>query len=471
MLFHTFDYLVFLAVLLAVYWAGSHRFQNLLVLAASYLFYGYVHPWYCLLIGLTTTIDFLAARAIDDHPNRKRLWFGISLATNFSILVALKYFNFFTDNIVAIARLLGFDLSAPGWQVLLPVGISFYTFQSCSYVFDVYRGQLAARRRLTDYALFVSFFPQLVAGPIERAGHLLSQVETPRKFCALDARDGLFLILWGLVKKLVIADTAAVYANKLFSLGDPTFPLVWAGAIAFAVQIYADFSAYSDIACGSALLFGFSLMRNFCHPYTALNPADFWRRWHISLSTWFRDYVYIPLGGNRCSRSHHLFNLFFTFLLSGLWHGAAWNFVFWGAWHGAAMVGWTLLDQRLPAFTRSPRSVVKITQWVITMAIVLFGWLLFREHSIGRTVSALALNPLSAPAADWAISGYLVCLMIVYSLPLILHAALETKLARWQDQRNTWPAVATQSATAILLLTILLTLASSVGSDFIYFQF
>lgn len=471
MLFHTFDYLVLLAVVLAVYWLLPLRRQNLLLLVASYLFYGYIHPWYCILIAFTCTVDFTCARAIAKHPLKKRFWLGVSVLTNFSILVALKYFNFFTDNVIAIAGALGFQMESPMWRVLLPVGISFYTFQSCSYVFDVYRGEIAARRRFPDYLLFVSFFPQLVAGPIERAAHLLSQVERPRRFNAADFRDGLFLILWGLVKKRVIADTSAVYASKLFALNDASFPLVWAGAFVFAIQIYADFSAYSDIARGSAKLLGFDLMHNFRHPYAATSPADFWRRWHISLSTWFRDYVYIPLGGNRCTPGRNAFNLFLTFLLSGLWHGASWNFVLWGAWHGIALIVWKHLDAALPGFTRSTGRAAHFTRWAATMLVVLTGWLMFREHSIQQFIRHLTCSPFSAPSSDWLVALYLCLLNLIYALPLIVHAAFEPRLARWPSSRDTLPGLLLQIVIASLLFCMLLTLSSSVGSDFIYFQF
>lgn len=471
MLFHTFDYFVLLAAVLAVYWWLPLRKQNLLLLAASYLFYGYIHPWYCILIALTSTVDFTCARAISKQPEKKKLWFGISLLTNFSILVALKYFNFFTDNFIAVAGMLGFQMESPLWRVLLPVGISFYTFQSCSYVFDVYRGEIAARRRFPDYLLFVSFFPQLVAGPIERAAHLLSQVETRRRFNASDFRDGLFLILWGLVKKRVIADTSAVYANKLFALNDASLPLVWAGAFVFAIQIYADFSAYSDIARGSARLLGFDLMHNFRHPYLATSPADFWRRWHISLSTWFRDYVYIPLGGSRCSPARTAFNLFLTFLLSGLWHGAAWNFVLWGAWHGIALIAWKHLDAALPGFTRSTSHAAHFTRWSATLFVVLAGWLMFREHSFPQLLRHFTSSPFSAPSSDWLVALYLCLLNLIYALPLIVHAVFEPRLTHWHSFRETGKGFLLQTAIASLLFCMLLTLSSSVGSDFIYFQF
>mgnify|MGYP003330661054 CR=1 FL=1 len=272
------------------------------------------------------------------HPSRKRWYLGTSLAVNLGMLGVFKYYNFFAVNVQAALAAVHFHVPLPALHVVLPVGISFYTFQELSYTLEVYKGRLEARRDFLDFATFVCFFPQLVAGPIERAAHLLPQVEQPRTFVWPHARDAMFLILWGYFKKLVIADNTGVIANKVFALQQPGFYMLWAGVFAFGIQIYADFSAYSDIARGTARWLGFDLMRNFNHPYLATGPADFWRRWHISLSSWFRDYVYIPLGGSRAGRLIEYRNILATFLLSGLWHGASWNYVLWGAYHGALLV-------------------------------------------------------------------------------------------------------------------------------------
>lgn len=323
MIFQSVDFLLFFLCVFPVYWALPLRWQNALLLGAGYYFYGYVHPWYCLLLGATTLVDYTCARQMEDRPAHKRFWLGCILLSNFTVLATFKYFNFFAENVTAVMYALGWQMAAPVFQMLLPAGVSFYTFQSCAYAVDVYRGETRARRSLLDYAVYVAFFPQLVAGPIERPAHLLSQMENPRRFNATVARDALFLFLWGLMKKRVIADTAAVYCNKAFSIGDSSFPLVWAGTLCFCVQIYADFSAYTDMARGTARLLGFDLVRNFNHPWLAQSPADFWHRWHMSLSNWFRDYVFIPLGGSRCGELKVMRNLMLTFLLSGLWHGAS----------------------------------------------------------------------------------------------------------------------------------------------------
>ena len=267
---------------------------------------------------------------------RRKWWLVLSLISNLSVLGFFKYFNFFVDSVQAGLAALGMNTSLPVLQVVLPVGISFYTFQSLSYTIDVYRGRLRACRSLLDFALFVAFFPQLVAGPIERAEALVPRVLSSRVFNLVVARDALVLMAWGFFKKLVIADNVGVIANRVFSMKDPGFEMLWAGVFAFGVQIYADFSAYTDIARGTARWLGFDLMKNFDHPYVAVSPSDFWRRWHISLSSWFRDYLYIPLGGSRHGLPRTLLNVMITFVISGLWHGAAWNFVLWGTFHGAA---------------------------------------------------------------------------------------------------------------------------------------
>ena len=338
MIFHSLDFVVFFFVTVTLYWRLSHRWQNRLLLAASYVFYGWVTPWFLILLVTSTSIDYWAALRMEADPAHKKRYLAFSIASNMGMLAYFKYANFFIDNVGAILTTLGLPTSAHVLNVVLPVGISFFTFQALSYTIDVYRGQLRARRSLVDVATFVAFFPQLVAGPIERAAHLLPQVEGERRFSPDRARSGLLLMAWGFFKKLVIADNVGLVADKVFALEAPAFEMLWAGVFAFAIQIYADFSAYSDIARGTARWFGFELMVNFDHPYLARGPQDFWRRWHISLSTWFRDYVYIPLGGSRHGFARELAAILATFVLSGFWHGASWNYVLWGFYHGLLLV-------------------------------------------------------------------------------------------------------------------------------------
>ena len=275
MIFHSLDFVIFFILVTAVYWRLPHRGQNVLLLVASYFFYGYVHPWFLILIASSTVIDYLSARGMERWPARRRAFMAASIVTNFGMLGFFKYFNFFVDNLHAVLEAAGLQVSLPVLRVILPVGISFYTFQAMSYTVDVFRGELRARRSLLDVAVFISFFPHLVAGPIQRASYLLPQVEARRRFALPRATSGFYLMVWGFFKKLVIADNVGIIANKVFALSDPSFEILWAGVFAFAIQIYADFSAYTDIARGSSRWLGFELTENFDHPYLARNPADF----------------------------------------------------------------------------------------------------------------------------------------------------------------------------------------------------
>lgn len=461
-------------MVLAAYWLLRRRGpQNWLLLAASLFFYGQVEVWWVLLILLTCTVDFTAARLLTDRPHQRKRWLVLSLVTNFTILGVYKYFDFFSASVAAFGHRLGWEIHPFLLNVALPAGISFYTFQSASYVVDVYRKQMEVRRSLPEYILFVSFFPHLVAGPIQRAHFLLSQIERPRVFDARVARGAVLLIVWGFFKKLVIADNAGLIVSKVFSLDAPTFPVLWSGVFAFGVQIYADFSAYTDIARGISRLLGFELCQNFQHPYSANSPQDFWRRWHISLSTWFRDYVYIPLGGSRCALAKQCRNLFLTFLLSGLWHGAAWNFFLWGAWHGAVLVIW-MLWSKAPAAVR-PERLPGFIRLALTFVLVHIGWLLFREGSFTHLVKHLTLNPFDADAKQWRFGWFFTAQTLLYAFPLYLHPLLDRFLARHQEAAAQhypgWRWTAAIVLLTALLYTALILLRSPVGSDFIYFQF
>lgn len=495
MVFQSFTYFWFLVAVLAGYFAlqwpvrrgaaWARPAQNLGLLAASYTFYGWVTPWWLLLIVTTTLVDFTSARLLSrtNDPRRRRLCLTASLVATFSILCAFKYFGFFAENTAAALQSLGVPAawltSNPVGRFLLdvglPAGISFFTFQSASYVIDVYRGQTAGRHSLVDYALFVSFFPQLVAGPIERSENLLRQVERDRRPSLAGWRSGLVLLVWGLFQKVVIADSAALLANKVFALDDPTFPILWAGVLCFGVQIYADFSAYTDIARGSARLLGFELLRNFHHPYLAQSPADFWHRWHMTLSTWFRDYVFIPLGGSRRGAATTARNVLITFLLSGLWHGASWNFVVWGVFHGALVAVWPWLSRVAPWLGRGGGLPGVIGRVVLTFVLVHLGWLLFREQSIVNIGQALRLAPWDAPVAHWRMGLGLVAEAWLYALPLMVVlpglARLQLLPAVDDPRLLTWRWTLAQGlALAVCVMGILL-LRSEVGSDFIYFAF
>ncbi|RYD26913.1 MAG: MBOAT family protein, partial [Verrucomicrobiaceae bacterium] len=456
------------------YWLLRRRqWQNWLLLIASLGFYGWVHPWWVLLILLTCVVDFTAARLLTDRPHQRKWWLAVSLVTNFSILAVYKYFNFFAGSVADLGHRLGWEIQPWVLHVGLPAGISFYTFQSASYVVDVYRRKMEVRRSLPEYILFVSFFPHLVAGPIQRAHFLLSQIERERVFDARVARGAALLILWGFFKKLVIADNAALVVSKIFSLDNPTFPVLWSGVFAFGVQIYADFSAYTDIARGISRLLGFELCRNFDHPYSADSPQDFWRRWHISLSNWFRDYVYIPLGGSRCSLAMQCRNLLLTFLLSGLWHGAAWNFVLWGAWHGVLLVLWTLWA-KAPAAVR-PERAPRFVRVILTFVLVHIGWLMFRESSAVHLFRHLTLNPFAADAVQWRMGLFFIAQTLLFAFPLYLHPLVDQWLARRPETVDAhfpgWRWTLALLALGAVLYTGLILLRSPSTSDFIYFQF
>lgn len=475
MIFHSLSYLVFFTAVFVVYWALRQRVaQNWFLLAASLAFYGWVEPWWLGLILLTCVIDFNAARLVVDRPEHRKRWLALSLVTNFSILAVYKYFDFFSASFSALVeKVTGQEAHPFLLQVMLPAGISFYTFQSASYVVDVYRKQMEVRRSLSEYILFVSFFPHLVAGPIQRAHFLLSQIEMPRVFDARVARGAVVLVLWGFFKKLVIADNAAMVVGKVFTLDDPSFPVLWGGVFAFGVQIFADFSAYTDIARGCSRLLGFELCRNFDHPYLAESPQDFWRRWHISLSNWFRDYVYIPLGGSRCRLAMQCRNVMLTFLLSGLWHGAAWNYVMWGAWHGVLLVVWMLWSRAPEAFR--PERMPRVMRVALTFALIHVGWLMFREQSLPHLLKHLTLNPFAADAEQWRMGWFFVAQTLLYAFPLYLHPLLDRWLARRTEDAEAhypgWRWTVGLTALGVVLYLGIILLRSPASSDFIYFQF
>jgi len=331
MLFNSAEFLIFFPIVVLTYFLIPHKIRHIWLLVCSYFFYMCWNPKYALLMATSTIITYASGVLIEKYYERRKLWVGLSFVSNLSILFFFKYFDFALNNINQLLEYLGVSVITTTFDVVLPVGISFYTFQALSYTMDVYRGEIKAQKNLAKYALFVSFFPQLVAGPIERSGNLLNQIDERHTFDCDRVKRGLLLMAWGFFEKLMIADRAAILVNQIYGNYENygSVALILA-TLAFAVQIYCDFSGYSDIAIGAAQVMGFSLMQNFRQPYFSLSIAEFWRRWHISLSTWFRDYLYIPLGGSRCSKIKKYRNLMVTFMVSGLWHGSSWNYVIWG---------------------------------------------------------------------------------------------------------------------------------------------
>ncbi len=473
MLFDTPVFFVFLTIVVACYWLLGWRKQNVFLLFASYFFYGWWDWRFLSLIVISTVVDFYCAKNIASSSNRvrRKALLTISVVLNLGFLGFFKYFNFFADSLSTAMSAVGFPISISFLRILLPPGISFYTFQALAYIVDVYFDRLAPAESLPDYALFINFFPHLIAGPIQRPSHLLPQVQAPRAFNSQQFIDGVMLILSGLFRKCVIADNCALLANAAFNgkMGEPTLPIVLLGTYAFAWQIYGDFSGYSDIARGAAQLMGFHFMVNFRQPYLAVSLQDFWRRWHISLSTWLRDYLYIPLGGSRHGEKRTYRNLMATMLLGGLWHGANWTFLVWGGIHG--------LGQSLERAIRVQRSgqtpqVVHLSRFrlwtkrIIIFHLICLAWIFFRAQSIHDAIGFL--HGLQIP--NWRPELFTAYkFLALFSLPLFaMDLLLETRDEEFLFQKME-PRVQWVYASA---LTVIVALFSANQSNaFIYFQF
>lgn len=381
MLFNSFSFAVFLPIVFIIYWAVPKKYQWVVILISSYYFYMSWNIKYVFLILFTTVVSYVAARLIEKEKRGhiRKFYMTIAIVASLGVLFFFKYFNFMSASIADFVKLFSIEYSPFMLQVLLPVGISFYTFQTLSYVIDVYRDRVQAEKHFGIYAAFISFFPQLVAGPIERTTNLLPQIKKDNYFDYEQASYGMKLMAWGFFKKIVLADTLAIYVDAVYSDVYNYQGMVFILAtFFFAVQIYCDFSGYSDIAIGCAKLFGINLMSNFKSPYFSSSVKEFWSRWHISLSTWFRDYVYIPLGGGRVGAWRHKANLLITFLVSGLWHGANWTYVIWGGVHGIAQI----LENVLHFDTKSNKKIYNTVRMCIVFAFVAFAWVFFRAQSI-----------------------------------------------------------------------------------------
>ena len=431
MLFNSFEFLLFLPVVFILYWFvfnKSLRWQNLLVLIASYFFYGWWSWKFMLVLILSTLLDFLYGFWVASSNRKKAKFFlWLSIINNLGILGLFKYYNFFALQFQQGFELLGLHTNPILLKVALPIGISFYTFHGMSYVFDIYRGKQKPVSNFVDYAVFVSFFPLLVAGPIERANHLLPQVQKSRVFNYSQAVEGCRLILWGLFKKVVIADSLADIVDVIFSnYTSYNGASLIVAAIAFSFQIYGDFSGYSDIALGTAKLFGFELLSNFKFPYFSRDIAEFWRRWHISLSSWFKDYLYIPLGGSKQGKWKAVRNTFIIFLVSGFWHGASWNFIAWGFIHACGFMPLLLLNRNrkhvtdVVAQNRTLPNLKELWQMASTFAFVTIAWIFFRADDMSQAIGYIKhtwLNLYEQPqilSLVWGKSS------IFYILPLII---------------------------------------------------
>ena len=476
MLFNSIEFLLFFPTIFILYWFVFNKnlkYQNSLILASSYVFYGWWDHRFLSLIFLSTIVDYVIGLNISNQSSKKKqkllLWGSVLF--NLSVLGFFKYYNFFVDSWVELFSSVGYEIKSV-WtlNIILPVGISFYTFQTMSYTIDIYRKKLEPTKDFISFASFVSFFPQLVAGPIERASNLLPQILKKREFQHDQVIQGLKLILWGLFKKVVIADSLAPIVDDIFSnyqdFGGGT---LWLGAIYFSFQIYCDFSGYSDIAIGTSKLLGFELMSNFKFPYFSRNIGEFWRRWHISLSTWFRDYLYIPLGGSQEGKWKSIRNIFIIFLVSGFWHGANWSFIFWGLFHSILFLPTFMFNKNrnytssiIAANTLLP-SLKEFINVVTTFLLVTIGWVFFRSESIGDSFSYL-----TSMISNINIVTHLSPKISFYILVLVL-----VDWTQRFDERNlfvTFPKLIFRIFVIICVFLILINFKKE-SQQFIYFDF
>lgn len=482
MLFNSFDFLLFLPVVFLLYWFvfRSLKWQNIFIVIASYIFYGLWDCKFLLLIAFTTLCSFFTGTMIEkylyqDKHNSAKYTCIANIIINLLILGVFKYFNFFVESFIDLIRPLGLNVRIPTLKLILPVGISFYTFQALSYSIDVYKGKITATHNIISFFAFISFFPQLVAGPIERATNLLPQFCAKRVFDYNKAVDGMRLILWGLFKKIVVADNCAEYVDAVFNNYEAYNGSVLALAgIFFAFQIYGDFSGYSDIAIGTAKLFGISLRDNFKTPYFSRDIAEFWKRWHISLNKWFVDYVYIPLGGSRTRKIFVVRNVFVIFILSGLWHGANWTYVAWGFYHSILFLPLILLGRNkrnidIVAINSALPNLKECMNMFVTFILVTIGWIIFRSDSI-----LIACNIIQKiiNVCTWEQPE----LVLTYKIPTII-AIIFCFIIEWVNRKRkhcfeiSWIKQSWIRITMYYIVLLMIVLYSGKNITFIYFQF
>jgi D-alanyl-lipoteichoic acid acyltransferase DltB (MBOAT superfamily) len=485
MIFNSAEFLVFYPLVLLFYFVLPKKLKWPLLLAASYFFYMIWNPPLIFLILFTTAVSYVSAIIIEKTENkaRKKFWLAMTLITSLGVLFFFKYFNFLADSAISVWNFFGGNADDLVLKLILPVGISFYTFQTLSYVIDVYRGDIKAERHFGWYALFVSFFPQLVAGPIERPDNLLPQLKADHKLEASNAFAGIQKMAVGFFKKIVVADLIAEFVNSVYNSPESAtgFGIVIASVL-FSVQIYCDFSGYTDIAIGCARVMGIRLMQNFNRPYQARSIKEFWARWHISLSTWFRDYLYIPLGGNRCSKARHFFNIFVVFFVSGLWHGASWTFVVWGVLHGVYQIVGALTKKPRERIYKALKIKTESLAFVLwqrfwTFVLVCFSWIFFRANSFSD-----ALLLIQRLFTEWntgfftetlSSMGITVTAVLVTLLSVLIMSMLDTIT---NDEKIGESGTASRQYTALWILFVVaiawcLLLSVGGASAFIYFQF
>lgn len=482
MLFNSIDFAVFLPVVFLIYWyvlKNKLRLQNLLIVVASYLFYGWWDFRFLSLLFISSAIDYVVGVGLLKQSNqrKRKILIIISIISNLGMLGFFKYYNFFLDSFTDAFSLFGKEISGRSLNIILPVGISFYTFQTLSYSIDVYRRKLVPTKDFIAFSAFVSFFPQLVAGPIERATNLLPQFYVKRTFDYTKAVDGMRQILWGLFKKMVIADNCAEYVNMIFgNSNEYSGSTIVLGAVLFTIQVYGDFSGYSDIAIGTARLFGFSLMRNFAYPFFSRDIAEFWRRWHISLSTWFRDYLYIPIGGSRGSKLMQVRNIFILFVVSGFWHGASWNYVLWGFMHAVyffplLLTGANRRNMDIVAQGRTWPSLKEFGQMLLTFSLLAFSLIIFRavdmRHAINIIAEIFSTSLFTIPEFDRRGRALLTIAIVIIFL-----------IIEWRGRENqyaieglgiSWSPVFKYSMYYAIVVAIFL--FGGQEQQFIYFQF
>ena len=476
MQFNSLQFAFFFLVVFSLYVALSHKWQNRMLLVASYVFYGSWDWRFLSLIIASTILDYFCGLGIHSSTDRRRKkWLlALSVAGNLSMLGFFKYFNFFADNFQALFSTLGLDVNTWTLHVVLPVGISFYTFQTMSYTIDIYRRELEPTRKFLDFALFVAFFPQLVAGPIERAKRLLPQVLAPRTVTLARIAEGAHLVFWGLFQKVVVANGLDAVVTRAFGESGPyNGPKVLLAAYAFAFEILCDFGGYSCIARGLGKMMGFDIMTNFNLPYFATNPQDFWRRWHISLSTWLKDYLYIPLGGNRGGQWKTYRNLSITMLLGGLWHGASWTFVLWGAYHGLLLVVYRMIRPLIDRVRLPDKGWARFaTTWLgvaVMFHLVCIGWIMFRSQSVGQVWAML-----QGLVMDFEIRRATGVSRMFFSL--VRFTFLYVLIQLLQLKKNDLMAltklpVPVRGAVYLVMYHLILVYGVEGGEQFIYFQF
>ena len=461
MTFTSLNYLFFLGGVGLLYWLLPLKKQNILLLAVSYYFYAFVEIKLAIILAIYSVMTYLFGLLIERDRSHAKIYLLFSIFGAIGTLGYFKYSNFFISQVTKLISGYGLEINLATLDIIIPIGISFYAFQSLSYVIDVYNKKTNSRNNIIDVALFVSFFPQLLSGPIERSNKLLTQFENKRTYNIENITSGLALISWGFFQKLVIADNVGKICDSIFSSDSPGFGLFWTGVLAFSVQIFADFSAYTDIARGSSRILGIELSKNFNNPWLSNSPTNFWKRWHITLSSWLRDYVYIPLGGNRKGTMIAIRNVIIVFLLGGIWHGASWNFVIWGFYHAVLVITETFVKQ-FQFVLRIPR-ILKV---VLTTILFMFGWSFFRESDISYII-----NNGFTGSPNTLFTLHLLVLIFIYTIPMFVFIIMIKKRHIVITRFNSYIMVILNTILGVICVTGILMLGTTTTNDFIYYIF